>query len=108
LLLLGLVWRLLHGFDWRALLGSTAKLVACSLVILATLHWIGALGAQPQDSLASRAWFLFGQIAIGALVFLAVARILEVEELPLVVRLILEKFAKNIPSAPENGEAPIA
>jgi putative peptidoglycan lipid II flippase len=107
-LLLTIVVRIVHGVNWMSLVVSVAKIGAASAVMVGALHWIQALGVQPAHTFASRAWFLFGQIAIGALVFLAVARILEVEELPLVVRLIMEKFAKNIPSAPENREAPIA
>ena len=38
------------------------KDLVCSLAMLAALHWIGALGVTPEASLASRAWFLFGQI----------------------------------------------
>lgn len=107
-LLLTIVVRIVRGVDWMALVVSVTKILAASAVMVGTLHWIQALGVQPAHSLTSRAWFLFGQIAIGALVFLAIARILQVEELPMVVRLILEKFAKNIPSAPDNREAPIA
>ena len=40
----------------------------------ASLHWIEALGVTPEPTLASRAWFLFGQIAIGGAVFVAVSR----------------------------------
>ena len=75
---------------------------------MAALHWIQALGVHPADTLVSRAWFLFGQVAIGGLVFVAVARALGVEELPLAVNLILQKFATNAPSAPDSREAPIA
>jgi putative peptidoglycan lipid II flippase len=107
-LLLTIVVRIVRGVNWMTLVVSVAKVLAASAVMVGTLHWIQALGVQPAHSFASRAWFLFGQIAIGALVFVAIARILGVEELPFVVRLILEKFAKNIPSAPENREAPIA
>ncbi|MHB8230767.1 MAG: hypothetical protein ACYDG0_08300 [Vulcanimicrobiaceae bacterium] len=61
--------------------------------MVAALHWIQALGMHPADTLVSRAWFLFGQVAIGGLVFVA-------------VNLILQKFATNAPSAPDNREAP--
>jgi peptidoglycan biosynthesis protein MviN/MurJ (putative lipid II flippase) len=107
-LLLTIVVRVLRDVNWMSLVISVSKILVASAVMVGALHWIQALGVQPSHSFASRAWFLFGQIAIGSLVFLAIARILEVEELPLVVRLILDKFAKNIPSAPENREAPIA
>ncbi len=107
-LLTTIVVRIVRGVSWMTLVVSVAKILVASAVMVGTLHWIQALGVQPSHAFASRAWFLFGQIAIGALVFLAVARMLNVEEIPLVVRLMLEKFAKNIPSAPDNREAPIA
>ena len=107
-LLLTIVVRIVRGVDWTSLIISVAKILTASAVMVGALHWIQALGVQPTYSFASRAWFLFGQIAIGALVFLAAARILQVEELPMVVRLLFEKFAKNIPSAAENRDAPIA
>ena len=94
-LLLAVVVRVVEGVRWKALAVSALKIVAGSLAMVAALHWIQALGAHPADTLVSRAWFLFGQVAIGGLVFLA-------------VDLILQKFATNAPSAPDNREAPIA
>ena len=108
ILLFGLVWRLVHGIDWRSLAVSTGKIIACSAVMFAALHWIGALGVAPQDTLLSRTWFLFGQIAIGALVFVACARLLDVEELAMAWQAIVAKFTRNLMSPPENREAPIA
>jgi hypothetical protein len=46
-------------------------------------------------------------MTIGALVFVAVARILRVEELDLVVSLIVQKFERHLPSAPENRDVPV-
>jgi len=103
-----LIARLVHGIEWNVLLLSTAKIVASSFVMFMALNWIGALGVVPEPTLASRGWFLFGQIAIGALVFVAVARMLDVEELELARRTIVAKFERNLVSPPENREAPIA
>jgi putative peptidoglycan lipid II flippase len=107
-LLLMLTARLVPGIDWRALLTSTAKIVVSSLAMFLALKWIAALGVMPEASLASRAWFLFGQLAIGGAVFLAVARVLDVEELELARRTIVAKFERNLVSPPDNREAPIA
>ena len=74
---------MVSGIEWGALLISAGKVVVSSLAMLAALHWIGALGVTPEATLASRGWFLFGQIAIGGTVFVAVARVLNVEELGL-------------------------
>jgi putative peptidoglycan lipid II flippase len=108
ILLLMLTARLVSGIDWGALILSTAKVVVSSVAMLAALGWINALGVTPDATLASRAWFLFGQIAIGSTVFIAVARMLGVEELELAWRTIVTKFERNLVSPPENREAPIA
>jgi putative peptidoglycan lipid II flippase len=107
-LLLIVIARLVAGIDWGALLSSAGKVVLSSLAMLAALGWIGALGVTPEATLASRAWFLFGQMAIGGTVFVAVARMLGVEELDLAWRTIVAKFERNLVSPPENREAPIA
>jgi putative peptidoglycan lipid II flippase len=107
-LLLMLTSRLVSGIDWGALLGSAAKIAVSSFAMVAALHWIAALGVTPEATLASRAWFLFGQIAIGGTVFVAVARMLGVEELELARRTIVAKFERNLVSPPDNREAPIA
>jgi putative peptidoglycan lipid II flippase len=108
ILLLIVIARLVAGIDWGALLFSAAKVVVSSLAMLAALGWIGALGVTPEATFASRAWFLFGQMAIGGTVFVAVARMLGVEELDLAWRTIVAKFERNLVSPPENREAPIA
>jgi putative peptidoglycan lipid II flippase len=107
-LLLFVTTRLVAGIDWGALVVSTGKVVLSSLAMLAALGWIGALGVTPEATLASRGWFLFGQIAIGGTVFVAVARMLGVEELKLAWHTIVAKFERNLVSPPENREAPIA
>ena len=107
-LLLMLTSRLVSGIDWGALVGSAAKIAVSSLAMVAALHWIGTLGVTPEATLASRAWFLFGQIAIGGTVFVAVARMFNVEELELARRTIVAKFERNLMSPPDNREAPIA
>ncbi len=108
LLLLGLVAKLVTGIDWRALGTSTLKIVLSSAAMVLALNWIQALGVHPEPTLASRAWFLFGQMTIGALVFVAVARALDVEELTLAWQTILAKFERNLIVPPENRDAPIA
>jgi putative peptidoglycan lipid II flippase len=106
--LLVLVWRLVQGMDARALFASAWRIALASLVMVASLHWINALGVHPEETLVSRTWYLFGQLAIGALVFIAVARGLGVEEIDVTKRLLLEKFERRIISPPENREGPIA
>lgn len=107
-MMLVLVRRLVQHVQWRTLASSAIRIGVCSVIMVATLHWIAALGVHPEAALASRAWFLFGQIAIGGLAFIAAALVLNVEELTIAVRLIMQKFERNLPSPPENREVPIA
>jgi putative peptidoglycan lipid II flippase len=108
LLLFVLVARLVADIDWGALLASGMKIAACAFVMVLVLNWIASLGATPAPSLVSRAWFLFGQVAIGGLVFLAIARVLNVEELSLAWQAIYARFERNVIPPPENRDAPIA
>ena len=107
-LLLMLTTRFVRDIDWNSLLASAVKVAISSAAMYAALHWIGALGVIPEPSLASRAWFLFGQIAIGGVIYLTTAQLLGVEELQLARRTIMAKFERNLVSPPENHEAPIA
>jgi putative peptidoglycan lipid II flippase len=107
-LLLWLVARLVHGINWGALANSIVKIALASLAMLAALQWIAALGVHPEPTLASRAWLLFGEIAIGGAVFIAAARALGIEELDLAWKTIVAKFEKNIIAPSENRDAPIA
>ncbi len=107
-LLLMLAARLVSGIDWNHLIVPLLKTVVASIAMFSALQWIGTLGVVPEPTLASRAWFLFGQIAIGATVFVAVARVLGVEELGLARRTILAKFERNLISPPDAPQAPIA
>jgi len=107
-LLGALVWRLLAGFDVRALLRSAGGALLCSAAMIAALRWIATFSVEPVRPFAVEALYLAGQLGIGALAFLAVARLLNLDEFALIVRLIVQKFERSIPSAPENRDAPIA
>jgi putative peptidoglycan lipid II flippase len=107
-MLLVLVKRLVPRLNWRVLGESALKICGCAAVMVAVLHWIAALGVHPEPHFASRAWFLFGQIGIGALAFIGTALALKVEEVGIALQLIMQKFERNVPSAPENREVPIA
>ena len=107
-LLFALVWRLVHGLDWKTILWSSVRIGICSLAMMSALHWIATLGAVVEPSFGARAWYLAGQVAIGSLVFVGTAWLLGVEELSIAARLILQKFEGRVPSPPENREVPIA
>ncbi len=107
-LLLLLVRRLVSELDWRSLGSSFVRVLACSAIMAFALVWIRLLGVHVGESFYARASYLAGQLGIGGFVFLGAARILGVEELGLVVRLIVRKYESHVPSPPENREAPIA
>ena len=107
-LLLALVARLVQSFDWWALGRSALRVIIASVAMSAALLWIHSLAVQPQTSLLWRASFLFGQLAIGGAVFIAMARILRLEELDMAWNAIMTKFERNLPSAPDNRDVPIA
>jgi putative peptidoglycan lipid II flippase len=107
-LLFVLVWRVTNGLDWKTVLGSTLRIVVCSLAMVAALQWIAAWHIVVGPSFLARTSYLLGQLAIAFLVFLGFARLVGVEELGVALRLILQKFESRVPSPPENREAPIA
>ena len=104
------VWKLVHGLDAKVILRSLAgTLVASAAMVSALRLYIAGLHRRRLPvTFGQRVWLLFGELAIGALVFVAVARLLRVEELDLVVRLLVQKFERHLPSAPENRDVPIA
>jgi putative peptidoglycan lipid II flippase len=107
-LLFAVVWRLLGGIDWRVIARSAVGITACSLVMVSALHWIAALGAVPPETFEARSWFLIGQLAIAALVFLASTQLVGVEEPAVAWRLIVKKFEGRVLNPPEGRDIPIA
>jgi len=107
-LLFALVFRLVKGLDWKAVLVSALRIIVCSCAMIAALEWIASLGVQVPPTFAARAWYLVGELAIGTFVFLGAARLLGVEEIGIALRTILQKFERRLPSPPESREAPIA
>jgi putative peptidoglycan lipid II flippase len=107
-LLFALVWRLVNGLDWKTIVWSGARIALCAGIMMSALVWINALGAHVEGDLASRAWYLIGELAIGAFVFVGAARLFGVEELGISMKMILQKFENRVPSPPENREAPFA
>ncbi len=103
-----LVWRLMRGFDLWPLVRSFSKVGLASVGMVFALHFISTLGPVHETTLQARAWYLLGELVIGAFAFLAIALAVRVEELSLVISLVVQKFASNTPSAPENRGAPLA
>ncbi len=108
LLLFALVWRLVNGLDWKAVVASAFRIGLCAAAMMAALFFIAGLGVHLEPTFAARAWYLIGQLTIGALVFIGAARLVGVEELGVSLRLIVQKFEERVPSPPESQEVPIA
>jgi putative peptidoglycan lipid II flippase len=107
LMLAVVVWRLLNGFDAGAVLRSFGGTLLASTVMAGQIWFVTRFIYTPQPAFLDSVALLFWQIAIGMLVFVAMARLLRVEELDLVIRLILQKFERHLPSAPENRDVPL-
>ncbi|MBC5810488.1 MAG: murein biosynthesis integral membrane protein MurJ [Candidatus Eremiobacteraeota bacterium] len=103
-----LVWKLVGGLDWKPIAVSTFKIVLCALATALALDWVASLHVHTDPSLASRAWYLTGQLFIAAMAFIGTAQLLGVEELRIAVQLIVAKFASRTPMAPVDAQAPIA
>lgn len=102
-----LVWRLVRGLEWRTLVRSAGGAAAASAAMVAALRWIAAW-THAAASFSAQLGYLLGELAIGTLIFLAVAHLIGVDELNLVAGFIMEKFRTHAPTPPENREAPIA
>lgn len=106
-LLFVLVWRVIGGLQWRPIVKSVLGVTASSTVMVFTLRWLGLL-EQPVPAGFAQTEFLAGQMILGAMVFVGVLRLVGNEELSLAFNLMAEKIRRDLPSAPENKESPIA
>lgn len=107
LLLLALVWRVIGGLQWRPILRCVTGVSASSSIMVFGLRWVQLLEPAGGTPLAQTE-FLAGQMIIAALIFIGMLRLTGNEELSLAWTLIMEKFRRALPSAPENKETPIA
>jgi putative peptidoglycan lipid II flippase len=103
-----LVWRILAGFDWKTLAQSAFGTAFAGGAMVAALLWIESWGMRPTSSFPSQLSYLVGQLLIGALVYIAVARLIGLDEMSLAVRFIGDKFRTQQLSPPENRNVPIA
>jgi putative peptidoglycan lipid II flippase len=100
-LLITVLWGLTGGMDWKPLVSSFARISLASLAMAGALWWIRSLHYVPAETLASRAWYLAGLLTLGSIVYLAASRALGVQELTIVFKTLMQKFARN-PAAAAN------
>lgn len=91
-----LVWRALGGFDIRAIGQSFFKVAACSAAMGLALAVVQIYRAPPELSLISRATNLTEHLLFGAALFLALARIIDSEELRLATDLLLRRTSRDL------------
>lgn len=107
MLLLALIWKVVGGLEWQPILRSLLGVSLSSSIMVFALRWIALLEPAGRSGLIQTE-FLAGQIVIASALFVAVLRIIGNEELSLAWNLVAEKIRRDLPSAPENRESPIA
>jgi putative peptidoglycan lipid II flippase len=90
------VWRLLGGFDVRGILLSFGKVTACSAAMAVALAVVQLYRTPPGPSLMSRGTDLVEHLLFGAALFLALARIVDSEELHLAFDLLLRRQTREL------------
>jgi putative peptidoglycan lipid II flippase len=91
-----IAWRLLNGFDLRGILLSFGKVTACSLAMAVALAVVQIYGSPPGPSLVSRVTILTEHLLFGTALFLALARIVDSEELHLAIDLLLRRRTREL------------
>ena len=94
------VWRLLGGFDVRGVLLSFVKVTACSAAMGLALAVVQIYRQPPEASFLSRASSLAEHLLFGVALFLALARIVDSEELSLAIDLLVRRKSPELVPLP--------
>ena len=94
--LASIAWRMLRGFDVRGILFSGAKVTACSVAMAIALAVVQIYGPPPEPTLISRITVLAEHLLFGAALFLALARIVDSEELHLAIDLLFRRRTREL------------
>ncbi len=89
-------WRVVGGFDVRAIVFSFGKVTACSVSMALALVVVQLYGSPPAPTLVSRGTNLIEHVVFGTLLFLALARIVDSEELHLAIDLLLRRKTREL------------
>ena len=95
-----IVWRLLGGFDVRGILISGFKVIACSAAMGVALAVVQIYRAPPDPTFIARATHLVAHLLFGGFLFLALARIVDSEELDLAIDIVLRRKARELVPLP--------
>jgi putative peptidoglycan lipid II flippase len=95
-----IVWRLLGGFDLRGVLLSAFKVLCCSAAMAVALAVVQIYRAPPDPTFVSRATNLIEHLLFGGFLFLALARIVDSEELDLAIDVLFRRRARELVPLP--------
>jgi putative peptidoglycan lipid II flippase len=93
-------WRLLGGFDLRGILLSALKVVGCSVVMAVALALVQEFRSPPGPAFLARATNLVEHLLFGGFLFLALARIVDSEELHLAIDVVFRRTSRELTPLP--------
>lgn len=94
------VWRLLGGFDVRGILLSASKVLACSAAMGVALAVVQIYRVPPEAAFIPRATNLVEHLLFGGFLFLALARIVDSEELDLAIHVLFRRKSRGLVPLP--------
>lgn len=94
------VWNLLGGFDVRGILLSAFKVLSCSAAMAVALAVVQIYRVQPDPTFVARATNLAEHMIFGGFLFLALARIVDSEELDLAIDIVFRRKAHELVPLP--------
>lgn len=94
------VWRLLGGFDLRGILLSFFKVLCCSAAMGVALAVVQIYRVPPDPTFIARATNLVEHLLFGGFLFLALARIVDSEELDLAIDVLFRRKGRELVPLP--------
>ncbi|MGA2395053.1 MAG: murein biosynthesis integral membrane protein MurJ [Candidatus Lustribacter sp.] len=94
------VWRLLGGFDLRGILVSAFKVLSCSAAMGVALAVVQIYRVPPEPTFVARSTNLIEHLIFGGFLFLALARIVDSEELDLAIDILFRRKARELVPLP--------
>ena len=98
--LVAVAWRSLGGFHLGAVCGSLLKVGACSAVMAFALAAVQVTRTPPAPTMIARVTNLGEHLLFGVFVFIALARLVDSEELHLAIDLLLRRRPRDLVPLP--------
>ncbi len=102
------VWQLLGGFDVRGILLSAFKVLSCSAAMGVALAVVQIYRVPPEPTFIARATNLVEHLIFGGFLFLALARIVDSEELDLAIDILFRRKARELVPLAVNAASEVA